>query len=159
AITLAPVGQAGTLLLDPSDLTIGTASDSDVSSSGTTTFTLTGTPPLTSGLSWATLSTALGNGNVLVTTVGSPNSTGQSGQIVIGSSSPDLNSANTLTIQAAGTITFLASILNSNPSGTLILNAQGEVAANSIAQGAGDTITYANLLVNAPVGRTVLTAN
>ena len=145
-ITLAPRGQSGTLLLDPNtDLTIDNGSDNNIN--GTSPFIPSGSP---SELTWATISTALGSGNVIVTTVGSPNSGGEHGDVTVAAAPAGLNTGNQLTIQAAREIVFNAGIQNAG-AGTLALDAQGANGGVAISQTAG-TLQFNTLHVNAPAG-------
>ena len=165
AMTLAPQGRAGTLLLDPSNLTIDNTSDQAVTAS--TPFTPSGSPPpaLNSHLTWATLTGAggLGGGDVIVTTVGSPNSSGQQGDITVAAASPDLATGNQLKLQAAGAIKINAAIQNTG-SGTLVLESQGIGANGGIALAAPITLA-GNLNLNvtgagaAVSGSSLVTAN
>jgi filamentous hemagglutinin family protein len=149
AITLAPVGQAGTLLLDPSQLTIDNGSDANVTA--TSPFEPSGTAPVTSELTWATITGAggLGGGNVVVTTTAGTDS-GANGDITVGAASPDLATANSLTIDAAGEIILNAGIKNTG-TGTLVLDAEGANAGVAINQTAG-TLQVNTLQVTAPMG-------
>ncbi len=125
--TLAPLGVVGRLLLDPTDLTIDNNPDLNVTAA--TPFVPTASP---SHLSWGTIDTALGGGAVTVTTVGSPNSGVEVGDITIATASPALNRNNKLTLSAAGAITVNSgsTIMNSG-TGDLELDAVGPVTINA----------------------------
>ncbi|MDZ4732230.1 MAG: filamentous hemagglutinin N-terminal domain-containing protein, partial [Nitrospirota bacterium] len=99
--TSAPVGRTGTLLLDPSDITISTAADSNISAGPT----FTGTA-LTSNLNVTTLQTALGTNNVIVDTT-SP--FGGAGNITV-SNAVSWASGNFLELRAHNDITVNAGI-------------------------------------------------
>ncbi len=124
--TLAPLGTVGRLLLDPTDLTIDNL---DQNINAATPFIPTASP---SHLSWATIDTALGGGAVTVTTVGSPNSGVEAGNITIAAASPALNRNNKLTLNAAGAITVNSgsTIMNSG-TGDLELDAVGTVTIDA----------------------------
>jgi hypothetical protein len=125
-------GLAGTLLLDPTDLTINDGlADVAVSPSGAPIdqFVPTGDG---STLTWTSILGALAAANVVVTTVGSPDTGAQTGMITI-AESPDsqgnsgvLDTPNALSFVAAagGGIAINASIVN-NDSGSLSFSTSG----------------------------------
>ena len=118
-------GTWGTLLLDPSDITIDNTANNDVTTAGQT-FSPTGTAAQVSHLTWATIKGAFAGGNVIVTTVATPARTGENGDIFVAAASGDLNTANSLTLTAARNITFSAGANVTNSlAGDLIFNAQG----------------------------------
>lgn len=70
----APLGRGGSLLIDPTDLTIDNTADVRVTA--TNPFAPNAANPNGSTLKWATVNTALaGAADVTVTTVGSPDQT------------------------------------------------------------------------------------
>lgn len=123
AITLAPQGEAGLLLLDPTNLTINTAGpNQNINTS--TPFVPSGTPSV---LTWGTITTALASGNVTVTTAGSPDSGVETGNITVGAAVA-YNSIYNLTITAAagGNITVNGgSTITNGGTGGLSLNTSG----------------------------------
>ena len=123
--TLAPAGKAGTLLLDPSDITITTAASS-ASMSGSSPFqdgAIT-----TSNLQNTVLTGALAGGNVLVdATVAGVG--GGSGSITVSAPITWANS-NMLTLSAASTISVNAPI-NGGSTSSLTLNAGGTISQNA----------------------------
>jgi filamentous hemagglutinin family protein len=115
--TRAPAGQAGTFLIDPTDLEIGNFADSGVLDPGTG-FEPSGLP---SRLSWQTITNNLASGNVIVQTV-SGFDAGQAGDITI-VDGVTYGSANTLKLDAAGSIIVDAPVENTGD-GVLYLRAQ-----------------------------------
>ncbi len=134
--TSAPLGRAGLWLLDPTDMTITTSADANVS--GATPF-----QPTASGsvLTWATINTALGVGNVSVQTTTGFNA-GQSGNITIATAFA-YNRANALTFTAANNIIVNGAVTN-NGAGALTLTASG---AGSVALNQNVTTTGGNITV------------
>lgn len=125
--TMAPQGQAGTLLLDPTNLTITNASDTNINAASGVALP-TAAPSV---LSWNTIQANLSNSSLLIQTTNSPNSNAEKGWIAIESSSPNLDLANrTLTFQAADDIKVNASISSSATTGSLIFQA-GTVGSNN----------------------------
>ncbi|ELS31044.1 MULTISPECIES: filamentous hemagglutinin N-terminal domain-containing protein [Pseudanabaena] len=88
--TLAPNGQAGTWLLDPSDLTINTTADSNIA--GAPNFNTTASPAV---LTVATILANLTAGNVSITTSGGA---GGNGDISLASSLSSATAGRTLTL-------------------------------------------------------------
>ena len=130
----AAAGRAGTLLLDPTDLTIDNSADANIN--GATPFVPTASPSI---LTWNSIRAALAGGNVVVTTTGTTD-LGQAGDITIAAASGDLASANTLTLRAApvsGSILVNAAITNTG-SGGLSLEADGGVALDGAVSLAGN---------------------
>ena len=99
--TSAPVGRTGTLLLDPSDITISNLANSNISAGPT----FTGTA-LTSNLNVTTLQTALGTNNVIVDTTSPFLSAGN----ITVSNAVTWASANSLDLRAHNNITVNAGI-------------------------------------------------
>ena len=128
--TLAPQGQSGTWLLDPTDFTISSGSAAQT----------------TSGIGATTLSTALGSNNVTITTSTTPTGTNK-GDITVNAAVSW--SAHTLTLSAINNI-YINANLNGSGTATLALNyGQGALAA-------GNTSTYAlasGAQVNLPAGQ------
>jgi filamentous hemagglutinin family protein len=148
--TLAPSGTAGSLLLDPTNLVIDNGTNQNIN--GSSPFVPTASP---SELTWATIQTNLGLGDVTVTTSGSPASAGQNGDITVAAASLDLASANKLTLSAVGTLYINYAITNSG-GGALEFS-----GANGIQLGANVTSTGAQTYDNAVTltGGVTLTAS
>lgn len=127
--TLAPRGNAGTLLLDPTNLTINDSADRDIAQS-TGTVAPSGTPSV---LSWSTIQNNLKSSSLLIQTTSSPTSGTEKGSITIATASPDLNLANrTLTFQAADDIRIDANISSTATSGALVFKAGTSGSNNSV---------------------------
>ncbi|MEI6605573.1 MAG: filamentous hemagglutinin N-terminal domain-containing protein, partial [Verrucomicrobiota bacterium] len=142
--TLAPNGKVGTLLLDPSDITISTDPDSDISVPPTFTFTGTG-PGNISNLNVTTLLNALSGGNVEVTTVGSPGA--NSGDITV-NNAISWNNGSKLTLTASNQIQVNAVISNTG-GGDLVLSGLGVgVAFNANVSLSGGLPGTSNLSVS-----------
>ncbi|WP_201492785.1 filamentous hemagglutinin N-terminal domain-containing protein, partial [Rubrivivax sp. A210] len=126
----APAGHAGTLLLDPYNLTISTGADTAVS--GATPFDATGTGSV---LSVNTLQNALGSGNVTVSTGAGG---GEAGTITV-SNAVGWFSDFSLTMNAASTISVNANLIAAG-NGNINLNSTsgGLVNATSIRTAGGD---------------------
>ena len=133
----APAGKAGTLLLDPIDLTINDSTPQDSSVGGTGA---SGSPfaPVSgpSTLTWGTILGALGSANVFITTSGTP--TAGTGNITIAESpnaegnSGAYNSANSLTLTTAASagISLLsgANVVNAGTGGITLNSGSGGIA-------------------------------
>lgn len=139
--TRAPQGKTGTLLLDPTNITISTAADTAISCSAGTCSD-TGSIG-TSNLNITTLQAALAGSNVLVTT--SSGGTAD-GNITI-QNALAWSSGNMLTLQAANQILINATVTSTIDAttggalnGTLVLN-----AGNGVTQSAA--VRVANLLL------------
>ncbi|MHB1947104.1 MAG: filamentous hemagglutinin N-terminal domain-containing protein, partial [Gammaproteobacteria bacterium] len=146
--TLAPAGQTGTWLLDPTDITISSSSDSNATY-------LNGTYQPTSGASSSStilvsnLVADLASNNVLVTTSPFSGSGGAgSGNITV-SSAINWSSATTLTLSAYNNITINAAISNSAGGGLTLL-------ADNTGKGTG---TINGLGANGSSGTVSLTGN
>src|SRR5579859_701229 len=148
----APGGKVGTLLLDPTDLTIANTATTGVTTTGTSPSPITDTASASpSVLLNSTLNTQLAGSNVTVTTVGSPATAGQTGAITV-SAPVSWSTANSLTLNAAGAIALNATIAGSNSGSALVLN-----SGAAITQTAGGAITVGTLS-GASVGGASLTA-
>lgn len=142
--TFAPYGRTGTLLLDPINLTIGAASNAQV----TTTpagpmFTLAVPNAVGATLGAGALAIALASNNVIVTTVGSP--TLGAGDITV-STAVIWNSANTLTLNSARDILISANILNGPAMasvGGVTLDAVRDISIGSASVGSLQGLTQA----------------
>ena len=136
--TLAPLGQAGLWLLDPTNMTITTAGQANVSPSSPFSPTASG-----SVLTWTTINNGLLGGNVSVlTTTGF--GAGQPGNITI-SGAGSLVSANSLTLTAAGDIAINATITGTG-GGTLAFNgvnisSSAAITTTGAANKAGGSVT------------------
>lgn len=126
----APGGKAGTLLLDPTDLTISNTATTGVTTAGThpVTNTASASPSV---LLNTTLNTQLGGANVVVTTVGSPASAGETGAITV-SAPVAWSTANSLTLNAAGAIAINAAITGSNSGSALVLNSGAAISQTGV---------------------------
>ncbi|MDB5481350.1 MAG: hypothetical protein JWO83_2403, partial [Caulobacteraceae bacterium] len=145
----APAGPSGTLLLDPHDLTISPSGTDSVNTTGTNP--LTDTPAKSSSVLLAsTLNSQLSGASVIVSTVGSPG--GQAGDITV-AAPVAWSTANSLTLDAAGSIAINATITGSAAASALSL-----VSAGTITQGLGGAITVGTLS-GSSVGGASLTAN
>ncbi|WP_376094036.1 MBG domain-containing protein [Roseomonas sp. CCTCC AB2023176] len=133
----APQGRMGTLLLDPYDITISAAPDTNAGG-----FAASGAG---SNINATTLLTALGTANVAVST-----GTGgaEAGNITV-NSALSWTSGATLTLSAAGGITLNAGI--SAGAGGLTLNAGGTIAGNADVSVARFTLQAGSWVQNAPV--------
>ena len=120
-------GKTGTLLLDPTNLTITDADndpDNNVSDDDTSnTYKPTGEA---STLSVSTLTTALDSANVIVTTNGSPDTGTEDGDITV-AGSIGWFSNNTLTLDAAGAIGINDNVNIQTFDGSLVLTAGGAI--------------------------------
>ncbi|OCQ92476.1 hypothetical protein BCD67_07430, partial [Oscillatoriales cyanobacterium USR001] len=125
-------GQVGTLLLDPTDITISTAANSPTISNANGTFS----DPTTSSsnLNTTTLQNQLGLSNVVVTTASGLSALGN----ITVSSPIAWNSSNSLTLTANNDITTNSSIVNSG-NGAIALQANNSILvnANITSQGGG----------------------
>ena len=139
--TGAAKGAAGTWLLDPTDITINNGG-ADVNVSGATPYTPAAIGA--SSIQWSTIKTALGTGNVEVTTAGSPATAGNVGDITIGAASGDLTSANNLALTAAGNVLVNNAISNSTANGSLTMKAANNIAVGAAINFAGAVTGSAN---------------
>jgi filamentous hemagglutinin family protein len=130
----APFGKAGTLLLDPADITIGNSADNY----GGATFS-GGIPNVFSGadiadgsyLSWDTIDDQLDMGNVAITTSG----TGGSGNITLINSHSYYNSSSSLSLLAHRDIKAESITLANDSSGAITLVAAWD--GNTVTPGVG----------------------
>ncbi|MBV5277317.1 hypothetical protein JZU56_05920, partial [bacterium] len=123
----AAQGNTGTLLLDPTNLTISATNNSI---NGTSPFTPSGA---SSTLSVSTLAAALDNASVTVTTVGSPDNS-EAGDITV-ANSIGWFTATKLTLQAAGAITINDSVNIQSFDGSLALIAGTGITQNTTTPG------------------------
>jgi filamentous hemagglutinin family protein len=158
--TRAPMGRAGTLLLDPTDITISTAANNDITATTPFEFTDNTAPPSTSGtsnLNVTTLQTALAAGNVVVSTTagtGAP-----AGGTITVANAVTWTTANSLTLNASNGIAINAAITatadgnaNGALSGALVLS----TAAGGITQSGAGVIRAASVSATATAGSVVL---
>ncbi len=110
--TRAPLGASGTLLLDPTDITISTAASSLTSAFGGGAFSDATTTP--SNLNVVTLTSQLALGNVTVATA---SGLGGAGDITV-NNAINYGSANSLTLSANRAITLVAGSGGINNAGT-----------------------------------------
>ena len=149
----APSGNAGSLLLDPSDITIdATPSSADVNLPGAAPFTITAANQ-TSTLSTTDLQNELGLGNVIVST-SSAAAAPQSGTITVAAPVTWSNS-NSLTLAADQNIRVNAPITATT--GTLVLTAANGNVTQALNSGTPAAISVAALAASAPNGPVTLT--
>ena len=155
----APKGKTGTLLLDPTDVTIcDDCDDVGGSFSGGGDWVFTGTPaPATSFISTATLENQLGLSNVVVSTASDGPSVGN-----LGVEAPiTWTSANSLTLEAANRISIADSITASGAGSSLTLAAGGDIIEIAGAPGEvllpSGSIVAPTLSATSSAGRVVLT--
>ncbi|MEK6593729.1 MAG: filamentous hemagglutinin N-terminal domain-containing protein [Pseudomonadota bacterium] len=132
--TRAPNGLAGTLLLDPSDVTI--SNSADALSSGTFSGGMfSGATSSTTNISWSTIDTQLAGNSVIITTTGS----GGSGNIAV-TDSHTYNTANSFSLLANNNITSNGAIINTG-SGSISMYAGWDGISTStpaVSSGTGD---------------------
>ncbi|HTW36570.1 MAG TPA: filamentous hemagglutinin N-terminal domain-containing protein, partial [Rhizomicrobium sp.] len=148
-------GKDGTLLLDPSDLTISTTDNN--TNSSTVGSTTTDTPNGLGGSSIAntTLESELANANVVITTVGTPDVAGEHGDIFV-SAPVSWSSGNTLTLDAYHSVFIGAAITANTGSGgsfTAIANDGGTGGVIEFDTG-GSVTTKGAQTYNGPVSLT-----
>ena len=142
--TRAPRGVMGTLLLDPTDITISTdARTSTMTADNSGTFTDSNTLATTSNLNTGTLQTLLSSSNVKVDANASAGSVDGGGSITV-TNAISWASANNLTLNATTTIDINAGITNTGTGG-LKLWAGGAVTLNAAVSLAGGAFSVAGL--------------
>lgn len=149
ASTLGPLGKTGTLLLDPSDITISIASTSPPFSPPTYNPT-----SASATLNTTELATALGSNNVLVETAGG---TGGNGDIFV-LNPLAYSSANTLTLKADNSIYVGAPISNSflgGNTGNITLQGTSNIFIGQIN---ATTVASQNVWVASHQGTTTVTS-
>jgi filamentous hemagglutinin family protein len=128
--TTAAHGATGSLLLDPTDITIDTSASSGGMGLAGGTF---GSAAATSTLNVGDLTTALGSTNVIVDTASGAAGTGH----IVVATDINWNSANSLTLKADANITNNAQI-NGNGGGAIALRGDGVVSAGTLTSAGGD---------------------
>lgn len=145
--TRAPKGLTGTLLLDPSDITIDNVAG-DTGSFDGDPFYLNGTTP--SHIQWATIAAQLVNSNAIIST--SAGSVGtDAGNITIAGNSPDLNSPNTLDLRANNNIVVNGSITNTGVLNTGTGNIKMYAGYNDNVATPGVNYGVGSITLNAPI--------
>jgi filamentous hemagglutinin family protein len=138
--TRAPNGLSGTLLLDPSDVTISNAGDA-LSGGSFSGGIFSGSTSNTTNISWSTINTQLLGASVVITTTGTG---GGSGNITV-ADGHSYASANSLSLLAHNNITSNGAIVNTG-SGAIALYAGWDgisTAAPAVTSGVGDiSITH-----------------
>jgi filamentous hemagglutinin family protein len=141
--TRAPQGKTGTLLLDPTDITISASPDTGTMlPSGGNPNTFSDVTAQNSNLNTTTLQTALGTASVIVDTT---SGLGGFGNITVQSPILDWAAANSLTLKADAAITVNAgSTITNTGTGGLNLFANGAIALNAAVSLAGGNFVVAN---------------
>ncbi len=149
----APLGASGTLLLDPSDITIASGpSSGDITLPGSSPFTITGSNA-TSILSAADLQNELNLGNVTVST--SSGASAPSGGTISVAAPIAWSNANSLTLAANQSISINAPITAA--AGTLVLTAAAGNITQTINPSTPTAIAVTALAASAPNGSVTLT--
>jgi filamentous hemagglutinin family protein len=149
----APQGTVGTLLLDPSDITIDSGpSTVDVTLPGSTPFTITALNS-TSTLSVTDLQNELGLGNVTIAT--SSGATAPLGGTISVAAPISWSNANSLTLAADRSVIIDAPVTAA--AGTLVLTAAGGDITQAVNASVPATISVASLAASAPAGAVTLT--
>jgi filamentous hemagglutinin family protein len=149
----APLGASGTLLLDPSDITIASGpSSGDITLPSSAPFTITGSNP-TSILSAADLQNELTLGNVTVST--SSSASAPLGGTISVTAPIAWGNANSLTLAANQGISINAPITAA--AGTLVLTAAGGNITQIINPSTPAAIAVTALAASAPNGSVTLT--
>ena len=121
--TAAPKGSNGTLLLDPTDITISAAANTGTMIFNGGTFTYSDVAISPSNLNATTLTTQLGLTNVTVTTA-----SGLTGNGDISVNAPvNWNSANSLTLKADRNINVIGNSVSNAGTGGITMNATGDI--------------------------------
>jgi filamentous hemagglutinin family protein len=158
--TRAPLGRNGTLLLDPTDITISTAANNDITATTPFQFVDNTAPPSTSGtsnLNVTTLETALAAGNVVVSTTagtGAP-----AGGTITVANAVNWTTTNSLTLNATNGIAINAAITataNGNQNGALSGALVLSTASGGITQSGAGVIRAASVSATATTGSVVL---
>lgn len=158
--TRAPLGRAGTLLLDPTDITISTGANNDITTTTPFEFVDNTAPPSLSGtsnLNVTTLETALAAGNVVVSTTagtGAP-----AGGTITVANAVSWTTTNSLTLNATNGIAINAAITataNGNQNGALSGALVLSTAAGGITQSSAGVIRAASVSATAATGSVVL---
>jgi|GEM_PF-2328881 len=127
----ATVGDTGTLLLDPTDLTISATTNTNLNGDGSAADPFApAAADAQSLLNIVTLQSALTTSNVVVSTVGSPDTTGEAGDITVADTFGWFTDR-TLTLDAAGSINISQGVEMIASSGNLVLSAADSVTQDS----------------------------
>ncbi|MEX2360504.1 MAG: autotransporter-associated beta strand repeat-containing protein, partial [Gammaproteobacteria bacterium] len=143
----APAGEVGTLLLDPTNLTISDDADANLEVVGGIFDPLNAA---LTNLNWTTLVAALGSADVTVTTVGSLDNEGDAGDITV-VNAHTYSSANQLTLQAAGAIIVnTGATVQNDGAGDIVFDASTVDLSAPIILAGGGTLsgTAATVTVN-----------
>jgi filamentous hemagglutinin family protein len=132
----SPFGNLGTLLLDPTDITINNISDTGGTISTIGIFNATGP---TSTILNTTLQNNLASSNVTISTTSTLSSVGSVGNITV-SAPVDWNSGNSLTLQADNNIVVNSDITNLGK-GSIALQAKNTISVNKNISTVGGNIT------------------
>ena len=137
--TRAPNGSAGTLLLDPSDITISNAATngSDGGFSSGEYFAFGGS---VTNIAWNDIVNELDSTNVIIKTSNISSGSGGFGDINILTASPDLSSTNTLELHAERNIVVGGSITNLQ-AGNIVMHAGYD----------GESYGFGAITLNAPI--------
>ncbi|MBI1203511.1 MAG: filamentous hemagglutinin N-terminal domain-containing protein, partial [Rhodopseudomonas sp.] len=135
-VDLAGTAGAGTLLLDPENITISSGSDSGVTASGGT-YTAGAD---SSVLSVATLQAALASGNVIVTTGGVGSAGAQAGDITV-ANDVTWSSGNSLTLDAYRNIAVNANVTNTAGAAVTLRADNSGTGTGTVTFGVGNTIS------------------
>ncbi|MBI1203784.1 MAG: filamentous hemagglutinin N-terminal domain-containing protein, partial [Rhodopseudomonas sp.] len=155
-VDLAGTAGAGTLLLDPENITISSGSDSGVTASGGT-YTASAD---SSVLSVATLQAALASGNVIVTTGGAGSAGSQAGDITV-ANDVTWSSVNSLTLSAYRNIAVNANVTSTGGASVILLADNSGKGTGAVSFGSGNAISTSGAvsIYYDPTGNNATTVN